>query len=111
MSQELKIAWKLYAMHYNDVSREIAVSERFSRISDGYVLLYTDKAAPEHSVEIGESAVWRLSETERQWLQDCNLIILAEETKRHEAQIAADLGKRVAMLEEALKAEKQKQGD
>lgn len=100
---------KLYALAYSEESVKAAVQERFSRISDGYVLIYTDAEAPEKSAEIGKGDAWRLNERERDWLRECNLVIIAEALKRNEEKIAADMRRRMERLEEALRVEREKQ--
>lgn len=99
---------RLYALPYSDESVKTATRERFSRISGGYVLLYTDGVAPEKSVEIGESDAYRLNTREKEWLRECNLILLSENIKENAEKLAEDMRERVGRLEEALRAEQKK---
>lgn len=99
---------KLYALPYNEESVKTAMGERFSRISGGYVLIYTDANAPGGSAEIGESDAYRLNTREREWLRECNLVILSEAVKANGEKIAEDMRERVVQLETALREEKEK---
>lgn len=105
---ELKITYKLYALTIDRDGIKTASEQRFSRITPFYILIYTDKEAPKDAIEIGEAELHRLTAADEQWLTDCNVTILLEETKKHEAEIAADLAKRMEKLEAALKVEKEK---
>lgn len=109
MEKELKIAYKLYAVGVSVESMKEVSSERFCRITPFYILVYTNGEAPKNSIEMKQSDTHRLSEQDEQWLRDCNLVILAEQAKLHEAEIAADIQQRLDRLEEALKANNEKQ--
>lgn len=106
---EAKKPYRLYAMPLTQENMEIAYGERFSRITRGYVLIYTRENAPENCVEIGIEEINRLTSEDYAWLSDCNCLIVADAAKANEAQIASDLKKRMEVLEMALKAEKEKQ--
>lgn len=108
MSEEKKTVYRLYALAYNEESVKAAMVNRFSRISGGYVLLYTDAEELENSVEIGEADAYRLNPREREWLKECDLAILAEEVKANAEKIAEDMRRRVARLEAALREEQEK---
>lgn len=99
---------KLYALAYNEESVKAAMGERFSRISGDYVLLYTDADAPGNGVEIGEADAYRLNAREREWLRECNIVILAEAVKANAEKIAEEMRERVERLEGALREEKKK---
>ena len=109
MAEELKISYKLYALEVNKQGLETASKERFSRITPFYVLVYCDGEPPEDGIEITTTETHRLSEQDERWLQDCNVVILVEEAKKHEAEIAGDMKRRLERLEEALEAEAEKQ--
>lgn len=109
MEKELKIAYKLYAVEVNPESIKVASQERFCRITPFYILVYTAGKAPKDSIEMTQTETHRLSEQDAQWLGDCNIVILSEEAKKHESEIAANMAERLARLEEALKEEKEKQ--
>ena len=102
--------YRLFAMPFSLDSVKEATGERFSRISSGYVLIYTDGGEPPKSAEITESDVSRLSKQDQRWLLDCNIAILAEETKAHEAEILASVKERLDRLEEAFIAQTGKRG-
>ena len=106
----LKIHYRLYALELTVDNAKQAAEWRFSRVTiepfPGYVLVYTDGVAPDGSIEITKSTVDRLSAQDEQWLRDCNIVILAEQAKKHEAELAASMGERLEALEKALKAKK-----
>ena len=112
MGNQLDIQYRLYALEMTVENAKKAADWRFSRVTvepfPGYVLVYTDGASPDGAIEITQSTIDRLSAQDEQWLRDCNIVILAEEARRHEAEIAASMSERIEALEEALKAEKQK---
>ena len=109
MSETPKKTYRLYALPLTQENVERAYGERFSRITRGYVLLYTQSEAPEDAVEIGIEEVNRLTSADYAWLSDCNFLIVADAAKEKEDQIAGDLKKKLEVLETALKAEKEKQ--
>lgn len=101
--------YRLYALPLTQENVEAAYGERFSRVTRGYVLLYTYNDAPVNGVEIGIEEVNRLTSADYSWLSDCNCLIVADAAKEKEAQIAGDMKRRIDALERALKAEKDKQ--
>ena len=109
MEKELKIRYRLYATSADAESIKIASNERFCRITPFYILIYTDGDIPKNGVEMTQSETHRLSAQDEQWLRDCNIVILAEQAKIHEAEIAAETQKRLDKLEEALREERAKQ--
>lgn len=104
---KLKIVYKLYAMELNEDNMKTATKWRFSRGTiapfPGYILIYTDKEAPNGAIEITEATANRLSEEDESWLLDCNMLILAEETEKRKPEILKELNERVEMLESVLK--------
>lgn len=109
MEKELKIRYRLYAINSDAENVRRASGERFCRITPFYILIYTDGEIPEGGIEMTQTETHRLSARDEQWLRDCNIVILAEQAKIHEAEIAAETQKRLDMLEEALKKERDKQ--
>ena len=109
MEKELKISYKLYAVGVTTESMKEVSTERFCRITPFYILVYTAGDAPKNSVEMTQTETHRLSEQDEQWLRDCNIVIIAEEAKKRESEIAADMAERLSRLEDALKEEKEKQ--
>ena len=57
---------------------------------------------------IGENELHYLSYQDKQWLLDCNMAIIAEETKHNEAKIANSMGLMIDRLEVALESERAK---
>lgn len=113
MSNELHIAYKLYAMEINRENIQAANAMRFCRITPFYILIYTHEDAPKNAIEVTQTETHRLTDNDEQWLLDCNLVILAEEAKKREVEIAADMKSRLERLEKALEneAENLKEGD
>lgn len=109
MENELKITYRLYALEATADNIRSVKETRFCRITPYYILVYTDGEPPKDGIEMTQSNTHRLSEHDEQWLSDCNIVIIAEQAKKHEAEIAADMAKRLERLEAALKAEKEKQ--
>ena len=112
MGEQLKITYRLYALELTVDNAKKAADWRFSRVTidpfPGYVLIYTDGEAPDEAIEITKSTIDRLSAQDEQWLRDCNIVILAEEAKKHESEIAASMGERIDALEKALEEQAQK---
>lgn len=108
MAKKKKIVYHLYALPMSEKAVETAQKERFSRICAGYALIYT-QGAVEGGVEIGESESKLLSKVEAEWLQDCNIVIIAEEAKRNEKKILSSLSNRMTVLEQALAEAKRKE--
>lgn len=105
---DLKTTYKLYALELTKENIVLAGKERFCRITPFYILIYQSGDVPEGGIEIEESETHRLTAADEQWLLDCNMIILADEAKKHEKEIAADMMKRIERLEQALEAERKK---
>jgi hypothetical protein len=100
--------YRLYAAAYTPETEKRMDSFRFCRYNcaGGFVLIYADKK-PSGLVctEIRDQEAGLLSAAERKWLFECNLEILAAETKNRSGEILRDLSLKVGKLEEALKAE------
>ena len=109
MAEKAKKTYRLFALPMTEENVAQTEMQRFCRATPRYVLVYTDGNAPDGSVEIGNDDLHRLTQGDKNWLTDCNFIILAQELKQNENAIATDVGKRLEALEEALKSEKAKQ--
>lgn len=108
MTNELKITYKLFAFDVDKDGIEEASKQRFCRITPFYILVYCEaEKAPKNGIEITQTETHRLSKQDEQWLLDCNLVILAEEAKKHEAEITSTLQERIEQIEAILKAEKE----
>ncbi len=111
MPDNLKIVYKLYAMELNRDNMRSAATERFSRATPFYILVYTNGELPENGIEIINDDKKRLTDEDERWVQDCNLIILAEQAKKNETKIAQDMQKRLEQMEQILEqAKKDKEG-
>ena len=100
--------YRLYALPATEETVRKAEKARFSRITVDYVLIYKI-GRMDNAVEITESEAHRLTEAERQWLQDCNLALIAEKTKDNMSGILMSLSQKVDALEKALAAQKLKE--
>lgn len=108
MEENARKTFKLYALPTTPETIEKAAAERFSRATARYVLIYTHEQAPSNSTEIGIEEITRLTKEDSDWLADCNFLILSDEMKRNEREIAGEIEKKLNDLETALKAEKEK---
>ena len=74
-----KKVYRLYAMERTRKNEEAAYAIRFYRISMGYILIYmTGRKRPEGAIEVAGEDLNRLTDGDRLWLTDCNMVILAE---------------------------------
>ena len=106
MTDELNITYRLYALEVSKDGIETAAKERFCRITPFYILVYVSgDEAPKEGLEITQTETHRLSKQDERWLLDCNTVILAEEAKKHEADIARQMQEKLERMEEMLKAE------
>ena len=102
-------AYRLYAVVYEPGMEERMEKYPFCRFGCGdlFVLIYSDRRPPQGSewTEIREKDAGALSDAERKWLFECNVQILAEETKKRSREILRDLSLKVGALEGALRTE------
>lgn len=110
MSGELG-KWRLFALLPGDISLEESESERFCRRTAGYVLVYRREEWGPRAMEVTGDSLKRLSEGDRCWLRDCNLVILAEECGKKSREVARSLGDMVAALEAALADQAEREGE
>lgn len=106
MSEE-KTTWRLYVMKPDKDGLMAAAEARFSRVSDRYALIYSDK--PMDAAEIDEENAWRLSASEAEWLAGCNVQLLFEDAQRRQDEIRESLAERIRVLEEELEKQRKKQ--
>lgn len=108
--QTVKKLYRLYALPLSPENIALASKERFSRATPfpipGYVLIYSTSLV-NNAVEITEEEVSRLSSGDSRWLFDCNVAIIAEEAKKHEAEVVKDLSFQLVALENELKKRKE----
>ena len=106
-----KKQYRLYAFEPTEEVIKEVQEKRFVRITTQYVLLYDCVQRTTNYNEIGENELHYLSVADEQWLRDCNMIIIAEETERHKDKIAANMGLMLDRLETALQNEQAKESD
>lgn len=103
-----KIKYNLFAMKTDFGNIEKASKYRFSRITESYILIYSTDSKIEDSLLIEDKNIEELTGDDSRWLFDCNMIIIAEETKKHKNELLEDLSKKVNELEELLEQERKK---
>ena len=105
----------LFSTSIGDDAVKEAMSYRFNRITPKYVLVYTDELLGMlHSCHyhiIDEKEIGYLSDSEKVWLLDANIKIIAEETAKQQDKILKSLNKRIRKLEIELKEEYEKLND
>ena len=107
------IKYELYAMEATMENIAMVQKERFYRITPTYILFYKKKCRKKGEQcynKIGESELGYLTEDDIRWLEDCNVVLLAEDVVKHREEITADMGSMVDRLEKALREEKAKHG-
>lgn len=103
-----KITYRLYAMFIMHETLDIASKERFCRITPNYALVYTDKELEGKGIrEITDKEMYRLSEVENQWLLDCNVILITENTMDNEAEFIKQMSARLEAVEKVLAESKE----
>lgn len=110
MGEDAKRTFKLYALPLSAENIAAAANERFSRATPtpepGYVLIFTDGAAPEHAAEITEETAKLLSPADVRWLIDSNAAIVAEEIERRKPEVLKQLSEQIETLETELRRKK-----
>ena len=106
MSDEQKTTYRLYVLKPDADGLNAASQERFSRVNERYVLVYTDKTL--QSAEITTDNIWRLNRAETEWLGQCNVQLLFEDAQRRKDEIQRNLSEKIKKLEEELDKQLQK---
>lgn len=99
------VRYKLYAMR-PEKADTVANTERFTRVTAGYALLYTAKRKPKDSVEVDD--LKRMTEADVNWLYQCNMTLLREYAEKHEEEVGIAMGSFFERLEKELKEEQEK---
>lgn len=101
-----KIQYRLYANNVTDFNITIAEKNRFNRITADYLLVYTpDKM--KNWPEITDDTVNILTDTDRKWLFECNMILISEEMAKEGSDFGVDMQRTIDELEKALKRERE----
>ena len=108
MSEE-KVVYKLYVTRTNNEVIRRAESERFTRITAEYTLIYSDSDkiientlhGIEYTIIEGEDAK-RLSAADKDWLMNCNFAIIAEEAIKNKELIIQNMAEALTALEEEM---------
>ena len=113
--ESAKRTYRLYAMPPTWEAIEIAMSEKYSRVtptpSPGYVLIYSDGDAPKGAQEITAEESERLTSADVKWLVECGANILAEEAAKETPYAMESISERIEALEAELKRKKQELSD
>lgn len=111
MDAETTRVYRLFALPMTRENVGMAARMRFSRATPkpdpGYVLVYTDGAAPEQSVEITAETANLLTQADIRWLIDCGAAVAAEEIEKHKPEVLRDLSEKIEALENDLRRKKE----
>ena len=100
--------YKLYALENTTEAHEFAVKNVFVRITKDYVLIYKTGKKPENSAIVKGEDLSRLTDQDKEWLEDCNFQILLKNAKENEKAIATSMAEKIDELEKRLKEEQEK---
>lgn len=106
--QKENVVYRLYALNLTQENIGLALEQRFSRISSGYILIYTAGDAPEKSVEINGKELRRLTKADEDWIVECATRLLCGRLEKEEPKTMERLSQMVDQLSEALDAEREK---
>lgn len=108
----LKKKYSLYLLSSSPENIQEAMKYRFNRINQKYVLIYADNLLgmlhESHYHIIDEKETRYLSDSEKVWLLEANVQIIAEESEKKQQEILNSLGERISRLEEELEKESEK---
>ena len=104
-----KLTYTLYATRTTNEVIEAVSALRFTRITAKYTLIYCDDeriiadTIPfiEYTIIRSEEAK-RLSPEDKEWLTDCNFVIIAEEAMKKKELILQNMADALKVLEEEL---------
>lgn len=99
------VRYKLYAMR-PEKADAVLNSERFTRVTAGYALIYTTKRKPKEAVEVDD--LKRMTEADMNWLYQCNMTLLREFAENHEEEVGIAMGSFFQRLEKELNKEQEK---
>lgn len=106
---EEKSAVRLYAGPTTAEATALTEGYRFSRITAFYILIYTDKEPPKSFLEITETEAQRLTQADRQWLNDCQKVLILEHVQKEKPQIISKLNQLLNIVEN-ITNQKEKEG-
>ena len=102
----MKVKYRLFALETSLNNSAYAAKQRFHRVTPTYTLIYTRYENP-RGTEIDNDNLYRLTQQDVEWLQECNREIILEETAKAAPQTAETLSKVLDELEAELDAQKQ----
>ena len=117
MTKKKKTKYNLYAFNNTEESVELATKYRFARITSDYTLVYTDKlgiiedSVCQPYIIIKESETGCLTAEDKDWLLNCNIVIIAEEAAKNKELILRGMSDTIKKLEKALETEKNNLSD
>lgn len=105
----MAIHYRLFAAPVSTENVRRAASERFSRITAEYILIYR-KTKPKNlpCAEIRGEDTAQLTEHDRVWLKDSILVLLAEAAAKTQEQSKARMNELIGSLEDALREEQER---
>lgn len=103
------IQYRLFAAAFNPDTAQIAMETPFSRISNGYILLYKRGKAPKGYKELTPEILEILTKDELDWLRDVNIAVMQEFLQEHEEEARKGMIAFGQRFEEELKAEMEKE--
>lgn len=80
------IQYRLFAAAISPRAIQIAMETPFSRISNGYILLYKRGKAPEGYKELTPEIIEILTNDEKDWLQEANTAIMQDYFRSHQEE-------------------------
>lgn len=108
-NEDGKKEYKLYLMAMNQENMELAVQHRFNRVNSKYILIYSDElwnmVSKCHYHIIDENEIQHLSDSEKLWLFEANMKIIAEESELKQEEILKRFEERISILEKELERE------
>lgn len=109
-----KLKYQLYAFPYDTEIEEWARRQTYHRINPRYILVYTqeNKVLRQNSRYhiINEKETDVLTDSEKAWLLDCNIDIIAEESLKQQDDIIKNYSLKLERLEAELEKEAKRIG-
>lgn len=99
------IQYRLFAAAFNPDTAQIAMETPFSRISNGYILLYKRGKAPKGYKELTPEILEILTSDEKNWLQEVNIAIMQDYLRTHQEEARKSMVAFGERFEKELKAE------
>lgn len=102
-----KEKYSLYIMNADREGYEEAGRHRYARIRRGYVLIYT-ATQPIHSAELTDQEIVVLPKEDKDWLNYCNQLLIANFIKDNQELLESSREKFIEEFERELQKEQRK---